>query len=58
MKTRTNKRTAAITCIGLLAILSGCATTGTTERTASQSQTTTLPSLRLADIERLIGEDL
>ena len=52
MKTRTNKRTAAMTCIGLLAILSGCATTGTTERTASQSQTTTLPSLRLADIER------
>ncbi len=52
MKTRINKRTAAITCIGLIAILSGCATTGTTERTASQSQSTTLPSLRLADIER------
>ena len=52
MKTRINKRTAAITCIGLIAILAGCATTGTTERTASQSQSTTLPSLRLADIER------
>ena len=52
MKTRIYKRTAAITWIGLLAILSGCATTGTTERTASQSQSTTLPSLRLADIEQ------
>lgn len=52
MKTRINKRTAAITWIGLLAILSGCTTTGTTERMASQSQSATLPSLRLADIER------
>ncbi len=52
MKTRINKRMAAISWIGLLAILSGCATTATTERAASQSESTTLPSLRLADMER------
>ncbi len=52
MKTRTNTLTAAITSIGLLAILSGCATTGTTDRNSPQSQTTTLQSLRLADVDQ------
>lgn len=50
--TRIKTRTAAIAWIGLLAILSGCATTGTPDRTASQSQSTTLPSLRLADVDQ------
>jgi len=52
MKTRTNTLTAAITCIGLLAILSGCATTGTTDRNNTQSQATTLQSLRLSDVDQ------
>jgi len=50
--TRIKTRTAAITWIVLLALLSGCATTGTPDRTASQSQSTTLPSLRLADVNQ------
>jgi len=52
MKTRSNTLTAAITSIGLLAILSGCATTGTTDQNSPQSQITTLQSLRLADVDQ------
>lgn len=53
MKTRIFSHTTAITCIGLVAILSGCATsTGTAERPASQTQATTLKSLRLSDVDK------
>ena len=50
--TRTKSRTAAVAWIGVLAVLSGCATTGTADRTASQSQSTNLPSLRLSDVDQ------
>lgn len=52
MKTRINSRVVSITCIGLLALLSGCATTGTTEGAASQTQATALQSLRSADLDQ------
>lgn len=52
MKTRTNTLKAAITSIGLLALLSGCATTSTTDHSNTQSQATTLQSLRLSDVDQ------
>ena len=54
MKIRINTLT-AITCIGILAMLSGCTTTGSTDRSTAQSQTTALQSLRLSDVDHSLA---
>ena len=54
MKIRINTLT-AITCIGILAMLSGCTTTGSTDRGTAQSQTTALQSLRLSDVDQSLA---
>ena len=54
MKIRINTLT-AITCIGILAMLSGCTTTGSTDRSTAQSQTTALQSLRLSDVDQSLA---
>ncbi len=54
MKIRINTLT-AITCIGILAMLSGCTTTGSTDRGTVQSQTTALQSLRLSDVDQSLA---
>ena len=54
MKIRINTLT-AITCIGILAMLSGCTTTRSTDRGTVQSQTTALQSLRLSDVDQSLA---
>ena len=54
MKIRINTLT-AITCIGILAMLSGCTTTRSTDHGTAQSQTTALQSLRLSDVDQSLA---